>query len=106
MRNVMTRVFPDPAPARIRSGPSVCRTASRCSGLSLSRKSIEGSVQYSGDCVRWAMGDVSRGSIAEHQCDYESRRQGKKQNRDTGRSNPAQVLALHPVEHVLNPFEL
>src|SRR5579872_5357316 len=40
MRNVMTRVFPDPAPARISSGPSVCSTASRCSGLSLSRKFI------------------------------------------------------------------
>src|SRR5438105_4600626 len=38
MRLVMTRVLPDPAPARIRSGPSVWRTARRCSGFSASRK--------------------------------------------------------------------
>src|SRR5262249_43110277 len=31
---------PDPAPARISSGPSMCRTASRCSGLSVSRNCI------------------------------------------------------------------
>src|SRR5437899_2043813 len=37
MRLVMTRVFPEPAPARISSGPLICRTASRCSGLSVSR---------------------------------------------------------------------
>src|SRR6516162_6064573 len=36
----MTRVLPEPAPARISSGPSVCSTASRCSGFSLSRKVI------------------------------------------------------------------
>src|SRR5581483_7233243 len=33
----MTRVFPLPAPARTRSGPSVWSTASRCAGLSPSR---------------------------------------------------------------------
>src|SRR3990167_562666 len=40
IRNVMTRVLPEPAPARIRSGPSRGRTAPRCSGLSRFRKSI------------------------------------------------------------------
>src|SRR3990172_4237054 len=29
----MTRVLPDPAPARTRRGPSVCRTASSCLGF-------------------------------------------------------------------------
>src|ERR1700693_4349854 len=37
MRNVMTRVFPLPAPARISTGPSVVSTASRCCGFSSSR---------------------------------------------------------------------
>src|SRR5208282_620888 len=37
MRNVMTRVFPLPAPARISTGPSVVLTASRCCGFSSSR---------------------------------------------------------------------
>src|SRR5260221_3964723 len=37
MRLVMTRVLPDPAPARIRRGPLRCRTASRCSGFRLSK---------------------------------------------------------------------
>src|SRR5215467_7990444 len=41
IRYVMTRVLPDPAPARISSGPTVWSTASRCSGLSLSRKVME-----------------------------------------------------------------
>src|SRR5689334_6199019 len=40
MRYAITRVFPDPAPARINSGPSVCRTADRCGGLSEERKSM------------------------------------------------------------------
>src|SRR3981081_609656 len=34
----MTRVLPLPAPARISTGPSVVSTASRCCGLSWSRK--------------------------------------------------------------------
>src|SRR5262245_36763404 len=38
----MTRVLPEPAPARIRSGSVVCRTASRCSGLRVSR-----------NCMNW-----------------------------------------------------
>ena len=33
MRNVMTRVFPEPAPASTRSGPLRVLTASRCAGL-------------------------------------------------------------------------
>src|ERR1700686_1065022 len=37
MRNVMTRVFPLPAPARISTGPSTVSTASRCCGFSSSR---------------------------------------------------------------------
>ena len=36
----MTRVLPEPAPARISSGPWMCRTASRCSALRACRKSI------------------------------------------------------------------
>ncbi len=38
-RRVRTRVFPDPAPARTRSGPSPCDTAAACSGLRPSRRS-------------------------------------------------------------------
>src|SRR5216683_4280364 len=38
MRYVMTRVLPLPAPARMSTGPSVVSTASRCCGLSGSRK--------------------------------------------------------------------
>ena len=34
MRNVSTRVLPEPAPASTSSGPSVVSTASRCAGLS------------------------------------------------------------------------
>jgi hypothetical protein len=36
----MTRVFPDPAPARIKSAPSVVVTASRCCALREARISI------------------------------------------------------------------
>src|SRR5229473_8517126 len=39
MRWAMTRVLPEPAPARISSGPSLELTASRCCGLSWERKS-------------------------------------------------------------------
>src|ERR1700736_2126290 len=38
----MTRVLPLPAPARISTGPSVVSTASRCCGLSWSRKDNAG----------------------------------------------------------------
>ncbi len=41
MRVVMTRVLPEPAPARISSGPSVWRTASRWEEFRDERKSIE-----------------------------------------------------------------
>src|SRR5450756_685487 len=37
MRCAMTRVLPEPGPARISSGPSVCSTASRWRPLSFSR---------------------------------------------------------------------
>src|SRR5690349_4235453 len=40
MRLVITRVFPEPAPARINSGPSTCTTAARCSGLRAAKRSI------------------------------------------------------------------
>src|SRR5213592_956142 len=36
IRAVRTRVFPEPAPARTRSAPPGCSTASRCCGLSAS----------------------------------------------------------------------
>src|SRR5882672_6387031 len=36
----MTRVLPEPAPARINKGPSPVVTASRCCGLSCERKSV------------------------------------------------------------------
>src|ERR1700738_220040 len=35
MRAVITRVLPEPAPARISRGPSVASTAARCSGFRL-----------------------------------------------------------------------
>jgi hypothetical protein len=35
MRLVITRVLPEPAPARISRGPSVASTAARCSGFRL-----------------------------------------------------------------------
>src|ERR1051325_3533089 len=40
MRCAMTRVLPEPAPAKISSGPSPASTASRCCGLSCERKSV------------------------------------------------------------------
>src|SRR6266508_6949878 len=38
MRWVRARVLPDPAPATIRTGPSVCRTASACTGFKASTR--------------------------------------------------------------------
>jgi len=38
MRWVMTRVFPEPAPASTSSGPPAWTTAARCAGLSESSK--------------------------------------------------------------------
>src|SRR5881409_1788745 len=38
MRWVSARVFPEPAPATMSTGPSVCSTASRCTGFSASRR--------------------------------------------------------------------
>src|SRR3990172_8737108 len=40
MRLAITRVLPDPAPARINRGPLVCRTAWRCSGFRVSKNCI------------------------------------------------------------------
>src|SRR5271157_1414481 len=40
-RRVMTRVLPDPAPARTKRGPWTCVTASRWAGVKSSSKSIE-----------------------------------------------------------------
>src|ERR1051325_441964 len=39
MRCAMTRVLPEPAPASMRSGPSVASTASRCCSFSCDRNS-------------------------------------------------------------------
>src|SRR6478735_2350811 len=44
----MTRVLPEPAPARISSGPSRCSAASRWAGFSLSRKCMGGVVIITG----------------------------------------------------------
>src|SRR3954453_7473837 len=40
MRWVSTRVLPEPAPARISSGPSPCSTASRCGGFRPARRDL------------------------------------------------------------------
>src|SRR5947209_10139047 len=40
MRCAITRVLPEPAPAKINSGPSPIVTASRCCGLSCERNSV------------------------------------------------------------------
>ena len=79
MRYAMTRVLPDPAPARISNGPSVWRTASRCSGLrsetnegllvtggwrvvtedadSIQACTVYGVRSYGQDGVRWTHGE-------------------------------------------------
>src|SRR5262245_14929329 len=51
IRLVMTRVLPDPAPARIRRGPLIRRTASRCSGLRAERKFIDSLVVPGAWCL-------------------------------------------------------
>src|ERR1035437_4261376 len=45
MRLVMTRVLPEPAPARMSRGPSVASTAARCSGFRLSMGGCKARVQ-------------------------------------------------------------
>src|SRR6185369_6821105 len=50
MRRVMTRVFPDPGPARMSIGPVPCVTASRCGGLSPSSRLVEGSADTNELC--------------------------------------------------------
>src|SRR5216684_2632160 len=61
MRNVMTRVFPLPAPARINTGPSVVSTASRCCGFNSSRNDkrewLQGSLHL--NSTRWRDGRPS-----------------------------------------------
>src|SRR5437773_2320902 len=42
MREVITRVFPEPAPARIKTGPLIVSTALRCSGFSPAKLNIDG----------------------------------------------------------------
>src|SRR5437867_2867286 len=54
MRQVITRVLPVPAPARMSTGPSVVLTARRCSGLSEVKSNIKRSVP--GDAVLDAAG--------------------------------------------------
>src|SRR5687768_2458842 len=74
-RYVMTRVFPEPAPATIRTGPSVARTASRWTGFRSASRSFGGAsmtAQYPAGCdvlrrrihpfTRWAPHFVRRPS--------------------------------------------
>src|ERR1700684_2953358 len=42
MRWVITRVLPEPAPARISKGPSTASTAARCCGFNLSSRCCNG----------------------------------------------------------------
>ena len=46
MRNVMTRVLPVPAPARMRTGPFSVSTASRCCGFNELRFGIDGDFSF------------------------------------------------------------
>src|SRR6202167_4694727 len=68
MRCVMTRVLPLPAPARIRTGPSVVSTASRCWGLRPERKSTNDLFSHWRD-LHWkinpAMGYTKLASLNE-----------------------------------------
>ena len=64
MRNAMTRVLPEPAPARMSSGPSVCSTASRCSGFSRS-ENPSGSSGTRGAVAAGLRDGVLLGSIAD-----------------------------------------
>src|SRR2546430_1546643 len=62
IRAVSTCVFPVPAPATTRSGPSPCSTARRCSGVSVPRMSGFGSPSAKLSCsftLRPAAGGVS-----------------------------------------------
>src|SRR6267143_2506879 len=52
IRNVMARVLPVPAPARISRGPSVVSTASRCSGFNSSRRDSICPVRLEKVCTR------------------------------------------------------
>ena len=45
IRLVMTRVLPEPDPARISNGPSTASTAARCSGFRLSASCCKGQVR-------------------------------------------------------------
>src|SRR5579864_4784789 len=60
----MTRVFPLPAPARISTGPSVVSTASRCWGLSWSKKDngpdASSKLRISIVDFGWQIGDYGR----------------------------------------------
>src|SRR5882672_2213514 len=49
IRNVITRVLPDPAPASTSSGPLVWLTASRCGGFSWVRSTTDGA-RYGSAC--------------------------------------------------------
>src|SRR3954468_23218764 len=60
MRQVMTRVFPEPAPASTRTGPSVCSTARRCSEFSPSRRPAI--LPHSPVVARRRAGILSRGA--------------------------------------------
>lgn len=83
MRKVMTRVLPDPAPARMRTGPSVVSTAARCSGFSLSKRCRKMS-RPEGKCPvssvplprnrYWTCNVKRQIRYTDHQTDYTARR--------------------------------
>ena len=56
MRHVITRVFPDPAPANTKIGPPGCITASRCSALRSSREEETGMAFYYEVLPHWRGG--------------------------------------------------
>src|SRR5688572_2672424 len=91
MRKVMTRVLPEPAPARMSNGPVVCSTASRCSGLSLSRKFIGGDCfQYT---VRRPTSDVRRPTSDVRRPTTDDRRPTTDDRRPTPEVRSAEVRA-------------
>ena len=64
MRWARTRVFPEPAPARIRSGPSVVVTARACSGLSARTISSARAARRASTTAGSAVGTGADGVVA------------------------------------------
>ena len=95
----MTRVLPEPAPARISSGPSVWRTASCCSGF---RSATKERSSCRGSGVRGAGPGASRRRARHHVLGSSKTTTGTSLSRDvpvaTSReSAPAQALAGEPL---------